>query len=82
MSGCFAMDSVAGAAFGMDVNSLLDPNDTFTKFCYDLLQQNMWLLPLLSESCCTVACLVISLWWVSLGDFPLLGKSWQSPFAV
>ena len=77
MSGCFAMDSISGAAFGMDVNSLLDPNDTFTKFCSDLLQQNMWLLPLLSESCCTVACLVISLlagesWWCPSGGWVLV----------
>ena len=52
LCGCFAMDSVAGAAFGMDVNSLTNPDDVFIKCCRKLLKQNQWLMPLMCESNC------------------------------
>ena len=49
MSGCFAMDTIAGAAFGMDVDSMANPDGPFNTNGRRLLDQNMWLFFLASE---------------------------------
>ena len=49
MSGCFAMDTIAGAAFGMDVDSMANPDGPFNTNGRRLLDQNMWMFFLASE---------------------------------
>ncbi|KAL8590475.1 hypothetical protein ACOMHN_011688 [Nucella lapillus] len=44
MAGCFAMDTIAGAAFGMHVDSLFNPDDPFNLNGLKLIGQNSKLL--------------------------------------
>ena len=55
MAGCFAMDTIAGAAFGMQVDSLANPKEPFNIQGLKLLTQT-WALPVSSEySFCLVS---------------------------
>ncbi|KAK7087493.1 cytochrome P450 3A4-like [Littorina saxatilis] len=47
VAGAFAMDTIAGAAFGMQVDTLNNPKDPFNVNGLNLFNQNFWLLPIL-----------------------------------
>ncbi|XP_070173790.1 cytochrome P450 3A11-like [Littorina saxatilis] len=42
LCGCFAMDVIAGAAFGVQVDSLVNPDDVFNQRALDLINKNQW----------------------------------------
>ncbi|XP_070209342.1 cytochrome P450 3A5-like isoform X2 [Littorina saxatilis] len=47
IAGGFAMDTIAGAAFGMQVDTLSNPKDPFNVNVINLFKPNKWLMPII-----------------------------------
>ena len=50
LAGCFAMDAIAGAAFGIHVDSLKNPRDAFASHGADTMKRSEKLFPLYGRS--------------------------------
>ncbi|XP_025084853.1 cytochrome P450 3A5-like [Pomacea canaliculata] len=48
--GCFALDVIAGSAFGLQVDSLKNPKDPFVHHAYNVLFGRQWLMPIFVTS--------------------------------